>query len=230
MEESKRLSSQNKGLKIPKGVTRSRNSKDRQHNGQNKGLKIPKQGRIQDFKLGGALRKKSHRAEGGAKFFGVFRVKNRDFTQKNHILSNFRGRAPGALPPPPWICPCKGVIRSRNSKDRQHNGQKKWDNRTNNYLQNTTQRKSKDRVTRTPLKAGVNSGAPEGWGIPDPHVIPVVLTTIVINPVISHEWGKNRIVKTSGNISLSNPRLLKIICRMDLLFIYIDGKMKILHK
>jgi len=37
MEESKRLLSQNKGLKTPKGVTRSRNSKkDRQHNGQKK--------------------------------------------------------------------------------------------------------------------------------------------------------------------------------------------------
>ena len=28
--------------------------------------------------------------------FGVFRVKNHDFTPKNHIFSNFRG---GALPP-----------------------------------------------------------------------------------------------------------------------------------
>jgi hypothetical protein len=26
------------------------------------------------------------RAEGGAKIFGVFRVKNHDFTQKNHIF------------------------------------------------------------------------------------------------------------------------------------------------
>jgi hypothetical protein len=40
-------------------------------------------------------------AEGGAKIFGVFRVKNHDFTpKKNHIFSNFRGRAPGAHPPP----------------------------------------------------------------------------------------------------------------------------------
>ena len=34
---------------------------------------------------------------------GVFRVKNPDFTPKNHIFSNFRGRAPGA--PLPWIRP-----------------------------------------------------------------------------------------------------------------------------
>ena len=33
----------------------------------------------------------------------------------------------------------KGVIRSRKSKDRQYNGQKK-DKRTNNNLQNTTQK------------------------------------------------------------------------------------------
>jgi hypothetical protein len=37
------------------------------------------QGRIQDFKLGGGL-KKLRRAEGGAKIVGVFRVKNHDFT------------------------------------------------------------------------------------------------------------------------------------------------------
>jgi hypothetical protein len=32
------------------------------------------------------------RAEGGAKNFGVFRVKNHDFTPKNHIFSNGGGR------------------------------------------------------------------------------------------------------------------------------------------
>jgi hypothetical protein len=32
-------------------------------------------------------------AEGGAKFVGVFRVKNHDFTPKNLIFSNFRGGA-----------------------------------------------------------------------------------------------------------------------------------------
>ena len=34
------------------------------------------------------------RAEGGAKIFGVFRVKNHDFTPKNLIFSNFRGDPP----------------------------------------------------------------------------------------------------------------------------------------
>jgi hypothetical protein len=36
-------------------------------------------------------------AEGGENIFGVFRVKNHDFTPKNLIFSNFRGRAPGAI-------------------------------------------------------------------------------------------------------------------------------------
>jgi hypothetical protein len=31
------------------------------------------------------------RAEGGAKIVGVLRVKNHDFTPKNHIFSNLRG-------------------------------------------------------------------------------------------------------------------------------------------
>ena len=44
------------------------------------------QGRIQDFKLGGAHLKKLRRAEGGAKIFGVFRVKNHDFMPKNRIF------------------------------------------------------------------------------------------------------------------------------------------------
>jgi hypothetical protein len=45
------------------------------------------------FQVRGAHLKKLRRAEGGAKMFGVFRVKNHDFTAKNHIFSNFRGNA-----------------------------------------------------------------------------------------------------------------------------------------
>jgi hypothetical protein len=37
--------------------------------------------------------KKLRRAEGGVKIVGVFRVKNHDFTPKNHIFFNFRGGA-----------------------------------------------------------------------------------------------------------------------------------------
>ena len=49
---------------------------------------------------GGDALKKIAPSGGGAKIFGVFRVKNHDFTPKNHIFSNFRGGgAPGAPPP-----------------------------------------------------------------------------------------------------------------------------------
>ena len=57
------------------------------------------------FQVRGAHLKKLRRAEGGAKIFGVFRVKNHDFTPKNRIFSNFRGGARGCAPPPcirPW--------------------------------------------------------------------------------------------------------------------------------
>ena len=59
------------------------------------------QGRIQDFKLGGALKKKSRL---GAKIFGVFRVKNHDFMQKKKKKKiNFRGERAGCAPS--WIRP-----------------------------------------------------------------------------------------------------------------------------
>ena len=51
------------------------------------------------FQVRGAHLAKLRRAEGGAKFFGVFRVKNHDFTQKNHIFSNFRRGARRVRPP-----------------------------------------------------------------------------------------------------------------------------------
>jgi hypothetical protein len=38
-------------------------------------------------------------AEGGAKIFGVFRVKNHDFTPKNHIFFQFRGGGRRVRPP-----------------------------------------------------------------------------------------------------------------------------------
>ena len=101
------------------------------------------QGRIQGFKLGGgggAHLKKLRRVEGGANIFAVFRVKNNDFTPKNHIssncggrreiclgvsceksrfyanffFSNFRGARAGCPPPPPpWIRPCVSIPKRR---------------------------------------------------------------------------------------------------------------------
>ena len=44
------------------------------------------------FEVRGDALKKLRRAKGGAKIFGVFRVKYHDFTPKNHIFFNCRGR------------------------------------------------------------------------------------------------------------------------------------------
>ena len=55
------------------------------------------QGRIQDFKLGGA-----HLIF----FWGYFVWKITILRQKNHIFSNFRGGRASGAPPSPWIRPC----------------------------------------------------------------------------------------------------------------------------
>ena len=55
--------------------------------------------------------KKLRRAEGGAEMFEVCRVKNQDFTPKNHIVFQLflGGEASGAAP---WIRPCILLIQS----------------------------------------------------------------------------------------------------------------------
>jgi hypothetical protein len=91
----------------------------------------------------------------------------------------------------------KGAIRiCISKKNRQHNGQKKKYERTNNDLQNT--KKTTDRVTRTPLKTGgelrcfgkVSSSCSTSG---------TCRINLVTNPVISHEWEKDReVFSTSG--------------------------------
>ena len=71
------------------------------------------------------------------------------------------------------------------------NGQKKKDKRTNNDLQSTTQI-IKDWAARTPLKTGMNSGAPEGWAVLAPMWHPSCYSCYKL--VISHAWWKERIV------------------------------------
>jgi hypothetical protein len=68
------------------------------------------QGRIQDFKLGGAHLKK---AKGGAKIFGVFRVKNHDFTPKKIIFFPILGGGAPPLNPPLillWLLYCPQLL------------------------------------------------------------------------------------------------------------------------
>jgi hypothetical protein len=69
------------------------------------------QGRIQDFKSGGTHLKKLRRTEGGAKMFGVFRVKKSRFYAKKIIFFQILGggaRAGCVTPTPrgsaPDIC------------------------------------------------------------------------------------------------------------------------------
>ena len=79
--------------------------------GSKKSLKIPKAGADPGIQVRGAHLKKLRRAEGGAKIFGIFRVKNHDFTPKIHIVSNFRGArawCPPPPPPPPASAPERG--------------------------------------------------------------------------------------------------------------------------
>ena len=59
------------------------------------------------FRVRGAHLIKLRLAEGCAKMFVVFRVKNHDFTPKNHIFSNFRVARDGCAP---WIRPCSHNI------------------------------------------------------------------------------------------------------------------------
>jgi hypothetical protein len=50
-----------------------------------------------------------------------------------------------------------GITIGKSKKNRKHNDQKKRDKKTNNDQQNITQ-KTKDRVTRNPVKTGVELG------------------------------------------------------------------------
>ena len=64
------------------------------------------------FQVRGAHLKKLRRTEGGAKNFGVFRVKNHDFTPKN-IFPILGGARAGCAPPPAsCIRPCICILPS----------------------------------------------------------------------------------------------------------------------
>jgi hypothetical protein len=89
----------------------------------------------------------------------------------------------------------KGAIRICISKNRQHTGQKK----VQKDKQRSTKHayKTKDRVTRTPLKTGgeLRCSGRVGRSCSTSHTRRVKLVT---NPVISHERGKDRVVFTTS--------------------------------
>jgi hypothetical protein len=89
-----------------------------------------------------------------------------------------------------WKWNNSGVIIIRISKkNRQHNGQEKIQKDKQRSTKHT--HKTKDRVTRAPLKTGgefkcsgrINSSCPTSG---------TRRVNIVTHPVISHEWGKDR--------------------------------------
>ena len=73
---------------------------------------------------------------------------------------------------------------------------RKKDQRTNNYLQNTTQ-KTKDWATRISLLTGGESRC-SGRVSSSCSTDCIRRAIIVTNPVISHEWGKNQEVHTTS--------------------------------
>ena len=98
-----------------------------------------------------------------------------------------------------------GVIRIyKSKKDRQLNGQKK---RTNNDLHNIVQ-KSQDRATRTPIKAGDELMYPDRENRPC-STCGTRRVILVTNPVISHEWGYERILFTT--IMQINSNMMSVI-------------------
>jgi hypothetical protein len=70
--------------------------------------------------------------------------------------------------------------------------------RTNNDLQNTTQ-KTKDRATPIPLKPGVTSGVPEGLNVSAPLVGPVDFD-IYYSGYIQTHCQKNKNIKRADQI------------------------------
>ena len=89
------------------------------------------------------------------------------------------------------------VIRIRKpTKDRQHNGQMKKDKRPNNDLQ-INQQKTKDWVTRNPLRYHGDLRC-SGRVISSCSTSSTRRVAPVSNPVIRHEWGKDREVLTTS--------------------------------
>ena len=82
--------------------------------------------------------------------------------------------------------------------------------------------KTKDRVTRTSLKQGVNSGVPEGLAVPAPLVSETRRVNLATNLEISHERGKDRVVFTTSGTSKAGTNKLHMFrpCAYVVLTLY----------
>jgi len=69
----------------------------------------------------------------------------------------------------------KGVIRSRKSMKNKHYNSQRKGTKWQTTIYNTVHRKLKIEQHEPHLKLGMISGAPEGYAVTAPHVIPVVL-------------------------------------------------------
>ena len=70
----------------------------------------PYQGRIQDFKLGGAqLKKIAPSGRRRENFWGISCEKSRFYVKKSYFFQFQGGRAPGAPPPPPGSAPAYSI-------------------------------------------------------------------------------------------------------------------------
>jgi hypothetical protein len=148
-----------KSLKIPQGVIRIRKSNNRPHNGQ----------RFEDTTRVIRIRKSKDRPHNGQMFEDTTRVirirKSKDRPHNGQMFED-----------------TTGVIRIRKSKNRPHNGQKKKDKQR--YTKHI--HKTKDRVTRTPLKTGgeLRCSGRVSSSCSTSDTRRVILVT---NPMISHE-------------------------------------------
>jgi hypothetical protein len=118
------------------------------------------------------------------------------------------------------------LIRIRISKkNRQHNGQKNLSKRTNNDLQNYTY-KTKDQVTRTPLKIGGELRC-SGRVISSCSTSGNQRGNLVTNPVINHERGKDREVFTTSNFSFGHCVVCSSIYVLWLPLWYLQAFLKV---
>jgi hypothetical protein len=97
---------------------------------------------------------------------------------------------------------------SKSKKDRQDNDQKKKDKRTNNDVQNTTQ-KNRNQATHIPLKLGLNSCALEGKVVPAPPIINNTRKKFhKASLVIIHVWFVFNKLYSSSRILISTANMV----------------------
>ena len=112
----------------------------------------------------------------------------------------------------------RGIRIRKSKKNRQHNGEKEKDKRDKQRSTKQTH-KTKDRVTRTPLKTGGElrcfGRVSSSYYISDSRRV-----NLVTNPLISHEWRKDReVLTTSGTYIRGHLRHIYSIAINQVMYI-----------